>query len=272
MQGREPMSVLRHRPYAEAAPGFRIGLRPIHDDQWLEGGDAQADRKRAVRAAHPAQAWGEVEGSRPAQEEVLDLVRQATGRAVPEGEPLWAASLMVADDLCLMEKREDGWTLTAASLCSPTFFSVDMALGQALRALHAPVPGFEEAFLWRVERMFDNLPHGRIVERCNWTVLNSDEYFLPSSDDIRAKVHQIAPEAAAAALFVRIERQTLRRLESGGLIFTIRIWRDPLEHLRAEPDLLEAFAKAWREAPEDFRAYKVLARYDHLVEAFLKTA
>ena len=87
----------------------------------------------------------------------------------------------------------------AASLCSPTFFSVDMALGQALRDLHEPVPGFEEAFLWRVERMFDNLPHGRIVERCNWTVLNSDDDFLPTSAPIRARVREIAPDWKATA-------------------------------------------------------------------------
>lgn len=261
--------ILKHKPWAEAPPGFRIGLRPIDDEHWLEGGETQVERKIAVRAAHPRLAWGELEGSRPAQAEVLALVAQATGQAAPAGEPLWAASLMVADDLCLMEKREAGWTLTAASLCSPTFFSVEESLGKALRDLHGPVPGFNVDFLWRVERMFGNLPQGRILERNNWTLLNSDEYFLPTSAGIRAKVRDIHPAQAGETLFVRVERQTLRRLRGGGLLFTIRIWRDPLSALRRDPVLLEAFARAWREAPDDFRTYKGLARYDHLVEAFL---
>jgi hypothetical protein len=260
---------LRHRPWAEQPPGFNIGLRPIDPDAWLEEGDAEAERKQRLRAEHPDLVWGEIESSRAGQAEVLRLIENRTGQSGGPYEPLWAASLLVADDLCLMERRDGAWTLTAISLCSPTFFTVAESLGKPLRGLHAPVPNFEEKFLWRVERMFDNLPKDRIVERRNWTVLNSDELFLPSSAPIRARIGDIEPGDADHALYVRIERQTLRVLETGGILFTIRIWRDKLAALRAHPELMAAFAKAWREAPQDFRGYKGLAYYDHLIEAFL---
>jgi len=43
-----------------------------------------------------------------------------------------------------------------------------------------------------------------------------------------------------------MERQTLRRLpRTGGLLFTIRIWRHPLEDLCAHPERLAAFEAAW---------------------------
>lgn len=261
---------LRHRPWAEQPPGFNIGLRPITPEHWLEGGAADPERKLRLRAEHPALVWGETPGSRAGQEEVLRLVEERTGQRGQAGaEPLWAASLLVADDLCLMERRDGAWTLTAISLCSPTFFTVADSLGKPLSGLHEPVPGFNENLLWRVERMFDNLPKETIVERRNWTVLNSDEFFLPASAPIRALVPDIAPEAAHEALYVRIERQTLRVLETGGILFTIRIWRDRLAEIRRDPALLEAFAKAWREAPQDFRGYKGFAHYDQLIEAFL---
>ena len=261
---------LRPRPWAEQPPGFNIGLRPIEPEHWLEGGGAGGARKAGLRQRHPELVWGETEGSRAGQEEVLRLVEAKTGEpGDPALEPLWAASLLVADDLCLMEKRDEGWTLTAISLCSPTFFTVAQSLGKPLKGLHEPVPNFEERFLWRVERMFDNLPRDRIVERRNWTVLNSNELFLPSSAPIRALIPEIHPSRAHDELYVRIERQTLRVLETGGILFTIRIWMDKLAELRAYPELMTAFAKAWREAPQDFRSYKGLAHYDHLIEAFL---
>ena len=70
---------------------------------------------------------------------------------------------------------------------------------------------------------------------------------------------------------MRVERQTLRRLPaSGGLVFTIRVWRHPLAALDGDPQRLTAFASAWRGATADFRAYKRLAVYDGLIEGFLR--
>ena len=68
------MSLLPHSPWAETGGDFAIGLRPIPAAQWLEGGETDpARRKDAVLSAHPDLAWGELEGSRPAQTEALEL-------------------------------------------------------------------------------------------------------------------------------------------------------------------------------------------------------
>jgi dimethylamine monooxygenase subunit A len=261
----------RHRPWADAAPGFSIGLRPIAADAWLEGGAADPVRKPRLRTEHGAKVWGELEGSRGAQSEVLALVEAASGARAGPGEPLWAASLLVADDLCLMERRDQAWTLAAVSLCSPTFFTAEEALGKPLAGLHGPVPGFAEHLLGRVERIFDNLPADQVLERRNWTVVNSPELFLPHSAPVRERVRDIDPASAGDALHLRVERQTIRRLPGGAVIFTIRVWRDALASLRADPEVLAAFAKAWRESPPTFREYKGLARYDALIERFLES-
>lgn len=262
--------MIRHRPWAAPPYDFAIGLRTIPEIHWLEGGDAEAARKRALLISAPENVWGERDGSRPGQEEVKALVEAATGhQAEQDAPPLWAASLLCADDLCLMEKRGGAWRLTAVSLCSPTFFTVAEALGKSLDELHGPVPAFGERFLPRVERMFDAIAPGPVVERCNWTVSGSGEAYLPASAPVREGLAAIPAEAAGERLFLRVERQTLRRLpETGGVLFTIRAWRNPLQDLKSEPELLAAFEAAWRGASEDFRAYKGLASYDELVEAF----
>ena len=53
------------------------------------------------------------------------------------------------------------------------------------------------------------------------------------------------------------------------MLFTIRIHLTPLRDLAADPGAVRVFARAWAEAPEDFRSYKGLAAVTPGVEAFL---
>jgi hypothetical protein len=263
---------LRHAPWEESAD-FRIGLAPIPTEAWLEGGeDDPAARKDPLFETARKLVWAEMEGSRPAQVEALALVEGLLGRSpAPAGSPpLYAAARRVPDDLCLMEKRQGQWRLTALSLSAGSFFTAGYAVGKSLRELHGPVTGFEDRFLGRVERIFEGLREDLILERRNWTLLNSGALHTPDPIPIRARVGSIAPADAGEILNLRVERQTLRRLpQSGAALFTIRVWLAPLERLAEEPARLAAFARAWRAAPADFRAYKRLDLFDDLVEGFL---
>ena len=265
----------RHRPWEEAAD-FQIGLRPIPPADWLEGGEADpAARKDPLFAAHRGLVWAEAEGSRPGQAEVLGMVEAALGPAAPPAElpPLYAAARRTPDDLCLMEKRDGQWRLTALSLSAGSFFTAEEVVGRSLAELHAPVTGFGERFLVRVQRIFDGLRPDLVLERRNWTVLNSDALHTPASAPIRARIGEVDPVQAGAALNLRVERQTLRRLpRTGGTLFTIRVWLAPLDSLRKDPDRLTAFARAWRTATPALRAYKRFDLYDDLVEGFLRRA
>lgn len=258
----------RHAPWEEAAE-FRIGLRPIPPEAWLEGGEADpAARKDPLLAAHPFEVWAETEGSRPAQDEALALVGEALGRPLAAGgrPPLYAAARAVADDLCLMERRDGTWRLTALSLSAGSFFSAGEVIGRSLAELHGPVTGFQERLLARVTRIFDGLRDGLVLERRNWSVVSSPDLFIPDPAPMRAAIPAIAADQAAETLRVRVERQTLRRLPwTGGVLFTIRVWIDPLSAIAADPARLALFARAWRTAAPEFRAYKRLDLYDGLM-------
>ncbi|HEY0438049.1 MAG TPA: heme-dependent oxidative N-demethylase subunit alpha family protein, partial [Phenylobacterium sp.] len=169
-----------------------------------------------------------------------------------------------------MERRGGEWRLTALSLSAGSFFTAGDAIGKSLRELHSPVSGFAERFLARVERIFEGLRPDLVLERRNWTLLNSEALHTPAPAPIRARIGQIAPQDAGRALHLRVERQTLRRLpQTGAALFTIRVWLAPLESLGDDPARLGAFARAWAAAPADFRAYKRLDLYDALVAGFL---
>ncbi len=264
---------LRHAPWEENAD-FAIGLRAISPDAWLEGGEADpAVRKDPLIAAHPAETWAETEGSREAQAEALALVEVALGRHIAaEGQaPLLAAARATADDLCLMQRRDGDWRLTALCLCAPTFFTAAQVIGRSLADLHAPVEGFAERFLTRTRRVFDGLRQDLVLERRNWTLVNAAERFMPSAAAMRAQIPEIDPAESGRVLHLRVERQTLRRLpRTDSALFTIRVWITPLADLAEDRDRLSAFAKAWRSATPTFRNYKQLALYDRLIEVFLR--
>jgi len=259
---------LRHAPWEEAGE-FRIGLAPIAMEAWFEGGEADpAARKDPLYNGATAAVWAATDRSREGQAEVMALVAEALGRPIEPGlrPPLYAAAREVADDLCLMEKRDGIWRLSALSLSAGSFFTATEVIGRSLSELHRPVNGFEDRLLTRVTRIFDGLREGLLLERRNWSVVSSPELHMPDPAPMRAAIPGLDPERAADQLFVRCERQTLRRLPAtGGVVFTIRVWIDPLSAIAAEPGRLARFAQAWRTAHPDFRAYKKLHLYDDLV-------
>ena len=295
----------RHDLYTEsggpAVPEFRIGLAPIPVEHWFEGGEADpAARKDALLRDHLALVWGEVEGSRAGQVEIADLIKDwltafahpceggypngsATTSASVGGDlgrvpafagmsglevpPLLTAARAVSDDLCLMEKRGREWTLTAACLCAPSFFSAAEVVGKPLSGLHGPVPGFIDSLLPRVARIFDHLQPDQVLERRNWTVVNDPELFQPDPAPFRARLPHQTLDEIAASLHVRRERQTLRKApNTGAVLFTIRIWRERLDDLLADPERRAGFAAAWNDVMSDrgaaFRTYKRLDLYD----------
>lgn len=262
----------RHSPFSRTGGAFAIALAPIEISDWFEpdaaGGGAEAARKRALYRDYPETVWNAVEGSEAAQAEALDLVADWAGATVPPDDLpcLLRAALLVRDDLCVLRPTAAGWQLAAASLSSPTFFTAAETVGLTLGALHDPVPGFADQFLTRVVRIFDHLPDDRPLMRQNWTVVNTPEPFSPDPAPSRAEIPRILPEQAADHLFVRVERQALKRLpRTRAVLFSIRVHTESLAEIASDPSRLASFALAWRTATPDFRTYKKLHLYDDLV-------
>ncbi|MBZ9853717.1 DUF3445 domain-containing protein [Mesorhizobium sp. CA13] len=271
-------SLPTHTPYDGSSKLFTIGLKPLALADWIEVDEHLLPflaEKRRLYAEMPGTVFVEEDGTRDAQREVLDLLeahlpqifpethRGANGGVEvigaagnPEGDfakaPLVAASLLVQEDLILMRRGDDGWRLAAGSLCFPSSWSLLEKFGKPLQQIHAPVPGFgpgtRPAEL--INRMFDGL-QGQAVERYNWSIQSGDALYHPLSNVERIERAASRPSRFAdgdvnAHAFIRVERQTLRKLPvSGDILFTIRIHLDPLAALAHHPDratLAPAFA------------------------------
>jgi hypothetical protein len=297
MAGRDGFA---HTPWDGSDPAFRIGLRPLDLADWLEVDDQlefYLDQKARLITGHGDGVFLAEERTEAVQAEALALIsehlakrhpaiyrrdgsamRIGTRRLVrlddPHRPPLAIAAALVQEDLVVMRRGEDGWRLAAASLCFPSSWSLKAKFGKRLDEIHRPVPGFgpgsRNASL--MARIFENLSADRPVFRLNWSVYEDDAlYHGERTSEGRAPW---TPQMAASA-FVRVEYQTLRRLPvCDAILFTIRIYRDPLTAIAAAPDrerLLAGLIGSLNSLDADQLAYKGLTSGRNLLVGHLES-
>ncbi len=224
-----------HLPRGDRLPG----TGPSAPEDWLRLDDAYAPQM-ALRDRLLAERSGEVladtPGSEPAQAELLELgldwigtqpnftlreteVTRPDGRRVPldPSQPLRTLGRLVQQDLCLMQPDGAGeHRLTAAILCFPASWRLAEKLGRPLTGIHRPVAEYEPDLAKRVQRMFDALRPGVVLQRANCLAYEDPSLFVPRGEQER-RVHP-----GAEPLYLRLERQTLRRLpQSGAIVFAI---------------------------------------------------
>lgn len=250
-----------YTPYDGSARLFTIGLSPLDPARWIEPDDdleRYLVEKDRLIANQRHTVFVEEAGTREAQQEVFSLladhltardhpIHRREGSAIAMGSrrvaldggeaPLVTAGSLVQDDLVLMRRDDSGWRLVAGYVAFPSSWSLTEKFGKRMEDIHAPVPDFGDgsrnALL--INRMFDNLKVEQPVFRFNWSINPDADLHYPAS-----KAHGALPDHHAFSLetiFARVERQTLRKLPvSGDILFTIRIYTDPLAAVRNLPD------------------------------------
>ena len=249
-----------HTPYDGSSKLFQIGLKPLDLNEWIDADDrlpAYLDEKARLWAAHPDEVFVAEAGTEDAQAEVLELLVEhlvdrypaiyrrhgnsidVAGRTVAldaAEAPLRIAASLVQEDLVIMRKGESGWRLAAGSLSFPSSWRLREKFGRPMHEVHAPVPGFGDGTrnAELIARMFDHLQPRIPVIRWNWSIYNDAALHHPEDGDGHRK---FGAGERAENVFLRVERQTLRKLpRTGDILFTIRIYVDPLETLERQPD------------------------------------
>jgi len=280
----------RHTPYDGSKRPFTVGLEPVDFSCWLDPDSylvAHLKRKIELLETAHTQVFRAESGTEEAQREVLDLIlgdlaahhtstHSVSSDAVEvldggpnvrlaDYAPLEAASRLVQEDLVLMRKGQDGYRLAAASLCFPSSWSLAEKFGQSMHSIHDNVPGFNDGRMGQVvARIFDNLTSEQLVGRYNWSIYDDPDLHHPQAKRLAPQIEEKGA-GALAHLFVRVERQTLRRLPmSGDILFTIKIHHDPVSLLKTHErgaELAAGLAAQLRDLDERQIAYKGLTRY-----------
>jgi hypothetical protein len=165
-----------------------------------------------------------------------------------EQHPLARAGLSVQEDLCLMIERDGAWHLDGALLCFPSQWNLTEKLGHPAAVVHEPVQHYGEELAGRVDTFFDRLPPGRLVSRRNLSLWPTCLLWVPTAS-IAPELWDPPPAEGAPRLWLRSERQTLRRLpDSGAILFTIKVQMTPVSVLAERPERAKALA-AWLRGP-----------------------
>jgi hypothetical protein len=265
-----PAEIL-HFPLEPGPYRMAMNLTTVPESAWFEFDDryhAEMAEKRHLLATRHDEVFAALPGSTPACAEALDLIGAALARHHPDWfgpdggmirdypadlDPLDRAGRLVQEDLCLIQ---DG-ILTAASLCFPSRWRLADKIGKALADVHGPVPLYADRLARPVDRFMAILKPDRIAMRLNWSVTGDPALFQPGGK-FRSNT-EVTAANAGDTLFLRAERQTLRRLPaSGAVLFGIRVHVYPLRDAVRQAGRAAILASAIRALPPAILRYKSL--------------
>lgn len=200
------------------------------------------------------------------------LRNHLTGEAwqLADEEPLGLAGRLVQEDLCLIEASPEGPRLTAAVVCFPSRWRLNEKLGRPLAEVHARVPFYRDRLARPVDRFMDHVRPDHIAARLNWSLMDDPTLFQPTGKWRTAQNVTVTEQNAGGGLFLRVERQTLRRLpSSGAVLFGIRVHVYPLAKVVTTPEIAGRLAAAVRALPVEIAHYKSLPMFQHALLGWL---
>ncbi|MGE0226227.1 MAG: DUF3445 domain-containing protein [Acetobacteraceae bacterium] len=273
-----------HWPIETGPYRMAMGLTTAPEPAWFEF-DALYPSEMAERRRLLADLHTKVFAVRPesdaARRETLDLVAQALAGhhpgwfrrdgtvlhnhltteawdlAHPPLDPLELAGRLVQEDLCLIQLRDGTPVFTAGVLCFPSRWRMDEKIGRPLAEVHGPVPLYADRLERPVDRFMRHVKVGHIATRLNWSILDNPALYQPTGKWRQDSDTVITPENAGEGLYLRVERQTLRRLPaSDAILFGIRVHNYRLDRLIDSPARAGQLADAVRALPDSVVLYK----------------
>ena len=247
-----------------------MGLRSLNLENWIEIDqhcESELGKKKDLLTNNHSQVFAALPEGLHGSQETLDLLVDYLPKRFPELypspittdeslHPLEAASLLVQEDLVVMSPRDDQWVLTAACVCFPSRWDLTTKLGRNLFEIHAPVPDYNNRIGVATNTMFGKFTANRPVWRINWTVLDTDELYLPSGAGRREHIPSDT-QSFADSTFFRTERQTMRVLPSNDVLFTIRTYVDSLSSIDLRyPEFRENLGQTLATVTPEMREYK----------------
>lgn len=234
-----------------AVGGVRLpGLSPVPIEEWLARDDAFAaqmsyrDHLIKTRRAHVFACLPQAE---PSARELLGILlaelpandaaytKRGTTLTRPDtisietkiDTPLLTAGTLAQEDFALLQKEDDTYRLTGGIICFPAHWKLGTKIGKTLTDLHAPVAEYTPDIAARTARIFDNLRPETPLMRANVLIYTNPDLHQPA-----AETKTVAKKAPR---FVRVERQTLRRLpRTGAIAFAIHTYQVPAQALGTE--------------------------------------
>jgi hypothetical protein len=283
------LTVPKYKPYLGGQGGVHIGLKPIEKKRWLEIDDkfqTEISLKKDLLITQREEVLQSTSTSEESQIEMLGeilsylkefhnekyeitkdhiLVKATKDKYELSPSnllPIELASLLIQEDLVLMIPKDDDFFLEAASLSSPSHWSLIEKFSKSLMNIHNEVPDYKDKIGQRVDQIFKRLPTDKILERHNWSIYDSPTLFQPIQSKSEVKIKN----KSAKDLFLRVERQTIRKLPlSQTVLFTTRVHVDPIVSIIDDDYLLESLGLAITRLSPEMKKYKAIDQFEEQV-------
>lgn len=244
-------SYLGVAPWMDSLAARLPGLQPVQPGEWLQRDDA-FDTQMAYRdqllMERPHDVMASSSMPDPAEHDMLQAViaaveadkaykRNGDSIVRPDGvtvllhaqTPLMTAARLAQEDMLILQPGPDGYVLRSGVLCFPASWTLSQKVGRGMMGIHKPVSRYNAAMGKRVDRVFAMLQPDQAVWRANILCYNDPELYQPRLE------HERRPFDRDKPIWVRVERQTLRRLgTTSAIVFTVHTWLVPIERLTPE--------------------------------------
>ncbi|EHA18236.1 hypothetical protein ASPNIDRAFT_129462, partial [Aspergillus niger ATCC 1015] len=199
-----------------------------------------------------------------------------TQRPLPE-DPMTIAARLIQDDLAIMIERPDGeYYLLAGAVLLAGFWRLSDKYGMRLSEIHTSgsVPQYTEKLEKGMMNFFRRLKPEDPVVRNNYFIQVDDSlpwsHSIGSEDSEAVSWSTAQKNKAIENHWFRSERQSLRRLpKTGGVVFTIRTYFEPITGIVEEEYVPGRLASAVRSWGNDVAVYKGRERYGDVLLEFL---
>lgn len=199
-------------------------------------------------------------------------------------DPMEIVGRLIQDDVAIMFEREDGqYYLLAGSILLAGFWRLSDKFGMPLSQIHlsGSVPQYESKLRRGMENFFRRVQPANPVLRNNYLIQADDDLAWSSSlgpedDNLAITEHagwsRAKKSTVAECHRFRSERQSLRRLpRSGGVVFTIRTYFEPITKVARERGVPGRLASAIRSWGPDTAIYKGRDRFGDVLLEYLDT-
>jgi len=249
----KPREALEVSPFDTGVFTWKMNTRSIEENEWLQ---VDSCREEDLSLKNLGPVGNHLKGSESTSLKLFQTIENwLTKRsfALPLVDnslhPIDRCGRLMQEDICLMERISESWTLTAASVCFPTHWDPFSKLGLPLDDIHEPVPRYEQDLIPRPGNFMDRISDEMIVARTGWSLTACSDLALDHEKQVVKK--------DPSELIVRVERQTLRRIpNSDAIAFTIRIHRWPLHVIRDDADLANDLLTSLKQLPDEIKTYK----------------
>jgi hypothetical protein len=238
-------------PWMDPLASRLPGLQPVQPGEWLQRDDA-FDKQMAYRDRLLSERSHDVMAAPSTPDKAEHALLEAVIAAVeadkgykrsddsivrPDGvtvflhgqPPLVTAARLAQEDMLILQPAPDGYVLTSGVLCFPASWTLSQKVGRGMMGIHQPVDRYDATMGKRVDRVFAMLQPDQAVWRANMLCYNDPELYQPRLE------HERRPFDRDKSIWVRVERQTLKRLgATSAIVFTIHTWLVPIERLTPE--------------------------------------